>query len=153
MKKPIRPHPAYFVGFAVWIFALASILLFSRFVAKKKDCQGCDDYFRFVNSLPVDQKAKFAMLEAGVIEVGEKFFFIGESSNEEFELYKKQLIFHRPLEPIVDEKIQRMVILNSILAHLPPNERDLVLKKKAAILYRNGGYIMIGDVKAFDSLD
>jgi hypothetical protein len=153
MKKLIRPHPAYFVGFAVWICALVSILLFSRFVAKKKDCQGCDDYFRFVSSLPVDQKAKFAMLEAGAIKVGEEYFVVGESSSEEFELFKKQLIFYRQMEPVADEKTKRIVILNSILAQLPPGERDIVLKKKAAILYRNGGYVMIGDIKALDNLD
>jgi len=64
--------------------------------------------------------------------------------NEEFDLYRKGLIEYQVLDPIVDEKLQRLIIWNSILETLSPDARNLILNKKATILFRDNRFVMVG---------
>ncbi|MBN2245064.1 MAG: hypothetical protein JW755_04380 [Candidatus Aminicenantes bacterium] len=62
------------------------------------------------------------------------------------------LITQMKLEPIISEKMRRLIIVNSLLDSMSPKERDLVLNKKAAIIYRNGDFILIGEKEELDSI-
>lgn len=44
-----------------------------------------------------------------------------------------------------------MVNLNSIMKYLPPEERNLILNKKAVIIYRNDGYVMVYNKSAYET--
>jgi hypothetical protein len=92
------------------------------------------------------------MLEMGVINIGGEFFLVGDSSEDEFELFNNQLIHYKAVEPINDEKTERMIILNSILKYMPPAERDLILQKKAVIIYRNNSYVIVYDKIALEAI-
>lgn len=149
----IRNHPNYIIGFFVWLCAILSILFIPKLIFNKGECKQCDEYSKFISSLSIEQKANLEMLEMGVINIGGEYFLVGDSSEEEYDLYDKQLIHYKPVDPIIDEKIQRMVILNSIMRYLPPLERDLIINKKAAIIFRNGGYVMVYNKNAFEAIN
>jgi hypothetical protein len=138
-------HRNYVLGFVAWCLAIISIICLPGLISKKTPCLQCDEYADFFRSLSGPQANKLAMLEAGAIILNNKFFLIGDLSEDEFRLYEKQLIAYKPLEPIVDEKIRRYVILNSIVKSLPPPERDLIANRKAVIIFRNDGFVLVGD--------
>ena len=92
------------------------------------------------------------MVELGTVNINGELFLVGDSSMEEGDLYERQLIHYKPVEPVDDERVKRLIAVNSILRYLPPKERDLIFNKKAAIIYRNDGYVMVYDKNAFDAI-
>lgn len=148
MRGPFRAHPNYVMGFIVWICAISTIIMFPNLLPKlkllKKGCVSCSGYSRFLDTLTAEQKSDFELLEAGAINVEGTYYLIGKNSNEEFDLYKKRLIEYQELEPIVDEKLRRLIIWNSLLETLSPEVHNLILNKKAIILFRDNRFIMVG---------
>jgi hypothetical protein len=57
---------------------------------------------------------------------------------------RRALIYYHELNPIVDEKLRRLIVVNSLLKSITPEERDLVLNRKAIILYRNDRFWVVG---------
>lgn len=100
----IRKHPNYIIGFFVWFCAVLSILLIPKLIFNKGGCKDCDEYSNFLKSLTIEQKKKMEMLELGVINIGGEFFLVGNASEDEPDLYDKQLIHYKPVDPINDEK-------------------------------------------------
>jgi hypothetical protein len=138
-------HPNYILGFVAWCLAIVSIICLPKLISKATPCLQCDEYADFVRSLSGTQADKLVMLEAGAILLNNKFFLIGDISKDEYRLYEKQLIVYKLLEPIIDEKVRRYIILNSIVKSLPPAERDLIGNRKAVIIYRNDEFVLVGD--------
>jgi len=91
------------------------------------------------------------MLEAGVIDVGGKFFYVGEESDDEFKLNKNDQTFYEMYYPEPDEQTRRLVEINSIIRVMSPVHRDLIISRKAVIIYRNNNCVMIGDKTALGS--
>ena len=149
----IRKHPNYVIGFFVWLCAVLSILLIPKLIFNKGGCKDCDEYSNFLSSLTIKQKAKLEMLEMGVVNIGGEFFLVGESSEKEADLFKKGLIHYMPVDPINDEKTRRMVVLNSIMNYLSPSERNLIFDRKAVIIFRNGGYVMVYNKNALEAIN
>lgn len=140
----IKSHSNYFIGFIVWLCAIVTIILFPNLVPKiKKARVSSSGYSRFLNTLSLEQKAEFEMLEAGAINIEGVFHIVGKNSAEEYDLYQNGFIEYRELDPIVEEKTRRLIILNSILKTYSPEVRDLVVNKKATILFRDDHIIMI----------
>lgn len=150
LKGFFRSHPNYLVGVIVWILAIATILLFPKISPLKRNCNNCDEYKRFVSALSANQKSNLLLFESAVINVADRFFYI--SMEDESDLERDGLITQMKLEPIISEKMRRLIIVNSLLDSMSPKERDLVLNKKAAIIYRNGDFILIGEKEELDSI-
>ena len=151
-RNILKSHPHYVIGFFVWLFAIGTIAMFPSLLPKIKflikPCASCTAYSRFIDTLTPEQRAVFRLLEAAAIDIKGKYHLVGKGSNEEFDLYKQNLISYQELEEIVDEELRRLIVLNSILKCLAPGLRDLILNKKAAIIYRDNRYILIGPKEA-----
>ena len=138
-----RRHSFSIIGAVFWILAIATILFFPRINLFRRTCESCNEYSRFVDALSPYQKSKLVLFEAGVISVADRFFYLGESSNDESDLIKSDLISYKKLSPFIDEKVRRLIIINSLLDSMSADDRNLILNKKAAILYRNGDFVLI----------
>ena len=136
-------HPNYLLGIVAWILALATVILVPKLGLFKKSCKSCDEYSRFVDSLSSEQKLKLSNLEAGVINIGNKYYCLEENLQVEYEAYKKNSILYKKLDPITDEKTRRLIILNSLMKTMPPEERNLLLEKKAVIVFRDNQVLLI----------
>lgn len=143
----LRSHPNYVVGSIVWICAICTIILFPNVLPKirflKKACVSCSGYSRFADTLTPEQKADFDLLEAGAINIDGIFQIVGKNSEKEYELYKNGLIEYRELDPIIDEKNHRLILFNSLIKTLSPEIRNMVLDRRAAILFREGRMILV----------
>jgi hypothetical protein len=152
LKRTIRSHPNYVIGLIVWLCAMGTIVAFPNIVPKikflRKACVSCSAYSRFIDTLTPEQKVDFQLLEAAAIDIAGEYYIVGKGSNEEFAFYKRNIISYQELDEIVDEKLRRLIVLNSILKSLAPGVRDLILNKKAAILYRDNRFILVGPKEA-----
>lgn len=90
------------------------------------------------------------MLEAGALLIDGRFFLIGDASQDEYDLYKKGLISHRRLDPIIDERTRRHLLSNSLIASLSPAERDLIQQRKAVVIYRDSEFVLVGVKKELE---
>lgn len=142
----------YLVGFFAWLFAITTIFLLPRSGLLKKKCRSCEEYSRFVAELIPERKSRLVMFEGGVVHVADRFFYLGELSEDEPDLERSGLIAYRKLSSDVDEKTRRLIIVNSILDSMDPEVRNLILKNEAAILYRKGEFLMVAGKDALESL-
>jgi len=146
-RSILRSHPNYVIGFFVWLCAIGSIIIFPNLFPKinflKKPCVSCTEYSDFIESLTSEQKADFELLEAGAINIKGMFHIVGKNSNEEYDLYQKRFIKYQNLDPIIVEKVRRLIVLNSVLRTLSPETRNLVLNKQAVILFRDGHVLLV----------
>lgn len=94
-------------------------------------------------TLSVEQKERLASFDGGIISAGNQYFLIDSSSTSEYDLRKSDLIEYKVLPEISDENTRRLVIVNTILKSLATEERDQILARKAAIVYRNNEFILI----------
>lgn len=148
----LKKHPYYVIGFFVWLCAILSIIFLPKLFFNKSGCKDCDGYSDFLNSLATERRARLEILELGIINIKGEFFLVGDSAKEEGDLYDRQLIYYKPVEPVDDVRIKRLIAVNSILKSLPPGERDLVFNRRAVIINRNGSYVMVYDKNAFDAI-
>ena len=145
IKNIFSSHPNYFIGFTVWLCAIISLILFPKLDLFKIKCSGCSEYSRFISMLSVEQKSKLDLFEAGILDVGGKLYFISDTSDTEFNLFKQNKIFYNEYDLTMDEITKRLIIVNSVIKSMSPFQRDLILNKKAIVLYRKNRCIMIGD--------
>jgi len=151
-RNVLRLHPNYVIGFLVWLCAISTIVMFPNLLQKikflKKTGVSSTAYSRFIDTLTPEQRVDFQLLEAAAIDIGGEYYIVGKGSSEEFNFYKRNIISYQELDEIVDEKLRRLIVLNSILKYLAPGVRDLILNKKAAILYRDNRFILVGPKEA-----
>jgi hypothetical protein len=131
----------YVILFVIWVISLVVVVEAPNIFKRK--CKSCNEYSQYIASLSENRKGKLQLFEGGVVEIDNKYFYIGESSDDEFELLKKGRIIYKILDPIIDEMAKRLVIVNSLLRSMSNEDREMVLGKKAAIVFRNKEYILI----------
>lgn len=142
----------YLVGFLAWIFSITTIFLLPKSGLLRKKCKSCEEYSRFVAELSPERKSLLVMFEGGVVHVADRFFYLGELSEDESDLSRSGLIAYKKLNSDINEKVRRLIIVNSILDSMSAEARNLVLKNEAAILYKAGEYILVSEKNALKSL-
>jgi len=145
MLSFIKRHPNYIFGFIVWVLSLVIVLIVPKLGIIGKTNNSDSPYTRFLATLSDDQKNKLHMFETGVLDIKGRYFYVGDNAIDEVELLKRNKISYRQLNPIIDEETRRLIIINSFLRTMPSEERDLVLARKAAIIYRNNEFIFISE--------
>lgn len=145
MRSIIKRHPNYVIGFFIWLASIAIVITVPRFATRIKGRTPPPEssYTIYLKSLNDEQRSKLLNFEAGVISVAGEFYLISESSHDEFNLFKRGLLSYKTLDSFIDENTRRLIIINSLLRSMPTDERDLVLAKKAVIIFRNGEFLLI----------
>jgi len=54
------------------------------------------------------------------------------------------LIYYKEVDPTMDEKLRRIIVLNSILKSCAPEESDLIQNRKAIIICRDNRFVLVG---------
>jgi hypothetical protein len=141
--KFIKEHRNYVVGFIVWVLAIASVIAIPKIITAKRNQKVLSSFGKFMSTLSPEQKARLVSFDGGIISIGDKYYLIDTSTQDEFNLHKNDMIEYRELPAISDENTRRLAIVNTILKNIVPEERDQIFARKAAIVFRNNEFILI----------
>jgi hypothetical protein len=139
----LKKHSNYLVGFIMWVLSIISVLVVPKIVSTKRNSISLNSFGKFMATLSDDQKTRLVSFEGGIVTIGGKHYLIDSSTYDEFSLRENGLIEYLPLPVISDENTRRLVMVNSILKTLPSDARDEILSRKAAIIYRNGEFVLV----------